>query len=217
MTTVQTIVTRALRRGGVLQVGETPDAMESADALAMFNEMLFAWKAVSVDIGHSTAALTDTFLFMVPPSGIAEPLLKTSTIAAAAALGTQGTWNASTNTPTLASSTGTEGHYYKVSVAGSTTLDDVTSWVADDYALYTGVEWIKAPNSTRFEGAIAAILAVMILEEYGGKQPGPVLVAAAAGGWAAIQAAFIRAPNVTFEKSLTRSPGRGPYATYTGD
>jgi len=38
----------------------------------------------------------------------------------------QGTWNASTNTPTLASGVGTNGYYYIVSVAGTTNLDGVT-------------------------------------------------------------------------------------------
>lgn len=44
----------------------------------------------------------------------------------------QGTWNASTNTPTLASGTGTNGYYYIVSVSGSTNLDGITNWVAGD-------------------------------------------------------------------------------------
>jgi hypothetical protein len=34
----------------------------------------------------------------------------------------KGTWDASTNTPTLASGTGTQGDYYVVNVAGSTNL-----------------------------------------------------------------------------------------------
>ena len=38
------------------------------------------------------------------------------------ALNYQGTWNASTNTPTLTSSVGTKGYYYVVSVAGNTNL-----------------------------------------------------------------------------------------------
>ena len=38
----------------------------------------------------------------------------------------QGTWNASTNTPTLASSTGTNGYYYVVGTAGSTNLNGIT-------------------------------------------------------------------------------------------
>jgi hypothetical protein len=38
----------------------------------------------------------------------------------------KGTWNASTNTPTLASGTGTTGEFYIVSVAGTTNLDGIT-------------------------------------------------------------------------------------------
>jgi hypothetical protein len=37
----------------------------------------------------------------------------------------KGTWDASTNTPTLASGTGTQGDYYVVNVAGSTNLDEL--------------------------------------------------------------------------------------------
>ena len=53
----------------------------------------------------------------------------------------QGSWNASTNTPTLTSSTGTQGHYYIVGVAGSTNLDGVTDWEVGDWAIFstTGV------------------------------------------------------------------------------
>jgi len=38
----------------------------------------------------------------------------------------KGTWNANTNTPTLASGTGTTGEFYIVSVAGTTNLDGIT-------------------------------------------------------------------------------------------
>ena len=40
----------------------------------------------------------------------------------------QGVWNATTNSPSLVSATGTKGYYYVVSVAGSTNLDGVTDW-----------------------------------------------------------------------------------------
>jgi hypothetical protein len=54
------------------------------------------------------------------------------------ALSYQGTWNASTNTPTLVSSVGTKGYYYVVSVAGSTNLDGITDWKVGDWAVYNG-------------------------------------------------------------------------------
>lgn len=55
----------------------------------------------------------------------------------------QGTWNASTNNPTLTSSVGTKGDYYVVSVAGSTNLDGTTLWGIGDWAVFNGSIWEK--------------------------------------------------------------------------
>jgi hypothetical protein len=59
------------------------------------------------------------------------------------ALNYKGTWNASTNTPTLASSVGTKGDYYVVSVAGSTNLNGETLWGVGDWAVFNGSVWQK--------------------------------------------------------------------------
>ena len=63
------------------------------------------------------------------------------------ALSYQGTWNASTNTPTLTSSVGTKGYYYVVNVAGSTNLNGITDWQVGDWAVYNGSAWQKIDNS----------------------------------------------------------------------
>ena len=63
------------------------------------------------------------------------------------ALSYQGTWNASTNTPTLTSSVGTKGYYYVVSVAGSTNLNGITDWLVGDWAVYNGSAWQKIDNT----------------------------------------------------------------------
>ena len=55
----------------------------------------------------------------------------------------QGTWNASTNTPTLTSSSGTSNYYYVVSVSGSTNLNGITDWVTGDWVIYNGTAWQK--------------------------------------------------------------------------
>ena len=55
----------------------------------------------------------------------------------------EGTWNASTNTPTLTSSSGTSNYYYVVSVSGSTNLNGITDWVTGDWAIYNGTAWQK--------------------------------------------------------------------------
>ena len=59
----------------------------------------------------------------------------------------QGTWNASTNTPALASGVGTKGYYYVVSVAGSTNLDGITDWNIGDMAVYSGTAWQQIDNT----------------------------------------------------------------------
>ena len=59
----------------------------------------------------------------------------------------QGTWNASTNTPTLTSSSGTKGFYYVVSVAGSTNLNGITDWKVGDWAVFNGSVWEKIDNT----------------------------------------------------------------------
>ena len=59
----------------------------------------------------------------------------------------QGTWDASTNTPTLTSSVGTKGYYYIVSVAGSTNLNGITDWKIGDWAIFNGTTWDKVDNT----------------------------------------------------------------------
>ena len=61
----------------------------------------------------------------------------------------RGTWNASTNTPALASGVGTGGHYYVVSVAGSTSLNGVSTWAVGDWVIFNGVSsvWQRIPNT----------------------------------------------------------------------
>jgi hypothetical protein len=59
----------------------------------------------------------------------------------------QGTWNASTNTPTLASGVGTKGYYYIVSVAGTTNIDGITDWNLGDWIIFDGTAWQQVDNT----------------------------------------------------------------------
>ena len=81
-------------------------------------------------------------------------MLKTvSSIAnAIGALNYKGTWNASTNTPTLTSSTGTKGDYYVVSVAGTTTLDGISNWGIGDWVTYNGAVWQRVEGGADLNG-----------------------------------------------------------------
>ena len=83
--------------------------------------------AITINAVDATARVASSLLGAV--SGVAtldaSGKLATAQIPAAlvGALQYQGVWNASTNSPALVSSTGTKGQYYKVSVAGTTTID----------------------------------------------------------------------------------------------
>lgn len=52
-----------------------------------------------------------------------------------------GTWNASTNTPTLVSGVGVKNTYYIVSTAGTTNLDGISTWAVGDWAIFNGTVW----------------------------------------------------------------------------
>jgi len=73
----------------------------------------------------------------------------------------QGTWNASTNTPTLASSTGTKNYYYVVATAGSTNLNGITDWQIGDWLLFNGSVWQKIDTTdqvTSVAGKTGAVI-----------------------------------------------------------
>jgi hypothetical protein len=77
------------------------------------------------------------------------------------ALSYQGTWDASTNTPTLTSSVGTKGYYYVVSVAGNTNLNGITDWLVGDWAVFNGSIWQKVDNTetvTSVNGQTGAVV-----------------------------------------------------------
>ena len=59
----------------------------------------------------------------------------------------QGTWNATTNVPTLTSSVGTQGYYYVVATAGTTNLDGIASWEIGDWAIFGTATWQKIDNT----------------------------------------------------------------------
>ena len=69
----------------------------------------------------------------------------------------KGTWNATTNSPALASGTGTTGEFYIVSVAGNTNLDGITDWQVGDWAIFVEVgatdTWQKIDNTSAILGS----------------------------------------------------------------
>jgi hypothetical protein len=72
----------------------------------------------------------------------------------------EGTWNASTNIPTLVSNVGTKGDYYVVSTTGTTNLNGITTWTQGDWAIFNGSAWEKVDNTdlvTSVAGRIGAV------------------------------------------------------------
>jgi hypothetical protein len=73
----------------------------------------------------------------------------------------QGTWNATTNTPTLTSSVGIKGYYYVVDVAGTTNLNGITDWQIGDWAIFNGSVWQKVDNTdavTSVNGQVGTVV-----------------------------------------------------------
>jgi hypothetical protein len=110
--------------------------------------------APTASLGDATNTLATTgFLarLLGAPSGIA--LLDPNSLIPIAnlpftTLTFDGVWDAATNTPTLASSSGTAGHYRIVQVAGSTTLNGISTWGAGDQAIFNGSVWQRVPYIT---------------------------------------------------------------------
>ena len=68
------------------------------------------------------------------------------------ALNYVGTWNASTNTPALASGVGIKGDYYQVSVAGTTTLNGISNWGVGDVVAFNGTTWQRIEGGADLNG-----------------------------------------------------------------
>ena len=65
------------------------------------------------------------------------------------ALNYKGTWNAATNTPTLADGTGAKGDYYVVSTAGTQTFDGILLFFgAGDWIVYNGAVWQRVEGGS---------------------------------------------------------------------
>jgi hypothetical protein len=65
------------------------------------------------------------------------------------ALNYKGTWNASTNTPTLADGTGAKGDYYVVSTAGTQTFGGVQLFFGlGDWIVYNGSVWQRVEGGS---------------------------------------------------------------------
>jgi trimeric autotransporter adhesin len=93
-----------------------------------------------------TTPLAGTEVLPIVQAGTTKKVTVTE-LAASTGLIYLGTWNASTNTPTITSSVGSKGQYYIVSIAGSTNIDGITDWQVGDWVIFSGAVWQKIDNS----------------------------------------------------------------------
>lgn len=74
-----------------------------------------------------------------------------------------GTWDATTNTPTIVSGVGSNGEFYKVSQGGSVTIDGISSWSAGDEIRFNGTVWQRVPN-TNTVSSVNGEVGVVVLD-----------------------------------------------------
>lgn len=74
-----------------------------------------------------------------------------------------GTWDATANTPTLVSSTGSKGTFYKVATAGTTSIDGIAVWNVGDSIVFDGSTWDKIDGITNEVLSVAGRTGVVTL------------------------------------------------------
>ena len=119
------------------------------------------WNANHTISGLGTAASLDAGVANGVATLDAGGKVPTSQIPLQGDLNYQGAWNASTNSPTLTSSTGTQGYYYVVNVAGTTNLNGITDWQVGDWAIFNGSVWQKVDNTdavTSVNGQVGTVV-----------------------------------------------------------
>jgi hypothetical protein len=118
-----------------------------------------------------------------------------------------GTWNASTNTPTLADGTGRSGDFYIVSVAGSQNLGSgILIYAIGDWVLYNGTIWQKVVNSnavTSVNGAAGAVIVNAISQLTGDVTAGPA--SGSASATATISAGAVDNSKISAGAAIARS------------
>lgn len=119
------------------------------------------WNANHTISGLGTAASLDAGVANGVATLDAGGKVPTSQIPLQGDLNYQGAWNASTNSPTLTSSVGTQGYYYVVNVAGTTNLNGITDWQVGDWAIFNGSVWQKVDNTdavTSVNGQVGTVV-----------------------------------------------------------
>ncbi len=127
----------------------TQQSGNAATALANYGLILSAtWPVASVTgLGTAATVNTGTSAGNVPILDGSGKIV--SAVLPATASSYKGVWNANTNSPSLSDGSGTNGDYYFVSVAGSTSLDGISSWAVGDTVVSNSTPvWQRVPSSS---------------------------------------------------------------------
>jgi hypothetical protein len=119
-----------------LRVNNSASGLEYGD----LNSAVLGSVLTGLNVTGSTVIATDTILQ-------AFGKLQNQINSAVSGVSYQGTWNATTNSPSLTSGVGTKGHYYVVSTAGTTTIDGINDWKLGDWIIFNGTTWDKVDNT----------------------------------------------------------------------
>ncbi len=198
MTTASSVCTRALRLLSLLDESEVASGQMLTAALAALNDMMHSWSAAGVNVLHSDYVPSSVVCFYLPPRGVLRQ-------ATTDALSYQGEWDAATNTPSLSWSNGTDGHVYKVSVAGNTDLNGITDWQVGQFLTFDGYVWRRSPDWRPHERCVTYNLAVALAPEYGREAPVTV-IRTAAQTWIALQGVFMEPRRADVDRALTYLP-----------
>lgn len=77
----------------------------------------------------------------------------------------KGTWDANANSPALSNSGGggDGGDYYRVSVAGTTSIDGINDWQVGDWIIHNGTVWEKVDNTDQVSSVAGKTGAVTLV------------------------------------------------------
>jgi hypothetical protein len=112
----------------------------------------------------------------------------------------KGLWNAAINSPALSNSGGggVQGDYYKVSVAGNTSIDGINDWRIGDFITHNGTSWDKTNNYRYLDPAYG--------ELYENTPAGTAISLALAGsfyGWVSASSGLFKSGVVAFTDDAT--------------
>jgi len=155
----------------ILSLNHGASAPAVANVQSKLNSLQTEVDAVEVDLATNYIPLAQK----AAPNGVASldalgkvPITQIPD-AIIGALNYQGTWNASTNTPTLADGTGVKGYYYVITVAGSQNLGSGSiSFDAGDWVVHNGTIWEKldAENVQSVNGQTGVVVVPTLKVEY---------------------------------------------------